>query len=204
MDYYRQIDEFIGDRVDKFLHDSGGDLSRLFLLSDHGFCGIQQEVRLNQWLKEKGFLKFAKESPQEVCDLDPSSQAFFLDPARLYLNRKDRFPGGWIEPDHAPRILEEIEAGLRTLECQGNPVIRWTFRGSEVYEGPYAGQSPDLLVVPHWGYDLKATVKEKDLFGRTDLEGMHTWDDAFFWSQAPQEGEFEISRIARLLIDALD
>ena len=43
---------------------------------------------------------------------------------------------------------------------------------------------PDLVVLAHHGYDLKAKVKSNQVFGRSNLVGMHTQDDAFFANTA--------------------
>lgn len=50
----------------------------------------------------------------------------------------------------------------------------------ELYNGPYLKQASDLVVLSAHGCDLKGKVNSPEVFGRTDLEGMHTQDDAFF------------------------
>src|SRR5579862_4796506 len=52
-DYYRKVDEFIGRVFEKVASDS-----LFMIMSDHGFCEIQQEVHLNRWLEEEGYLQF--------------------------------------------------------------------------------------------------------------------------------------------------
>jgi len=203
MEYYAAIDSLIEEWVDRFLGDPGGDLSRVFLLSDHGFCGIEQEVRLNTWLMQEGLLSFLTDEPQELSQMDPKSVAFFLDPGRLYLNRKRRFEQGWIEDEDAESILVEIIDKLTSLKYNGNHVIRYTFKDQEIYKGPHLNQAPDLVLLSHKGYDLKGTVKERELFGRSDLEGMHTWDEAFFWSMRPKENDLRISSLSDFIVDAL-
>jgi len=77
------------------------------------------------------------------------------------------------------------------------------FERDAVYSGPETRNAPDLIPVGHHGYDLKDTVREPDLFGRTNLTGMHTWDDAFFWSKDAPEGELDITQPAGMILATL-
>jgi len=203
MDYYANIDRLIGQLIERFVEGPGGDLSRIFLLSDHGFCAIEQEVRLNAWLEQEGYLRFLTDEPKELTDVDPQSKAFFLDPARLYINRKGRFEKGTVEEEEAEAVLEELTEGLTSLDHNGNRVVRFTLKGMEVYAGPHADRAPDLILTSHRGYDLKGTVKEKSVFGKTDLEGMHSWDDAFFWSLRPKIEDLKISDLSDIIMAEL-
>jgi predicted AlkP superfamily phosphohydrolase/phosphomutase len=195
--YYRKVDEFVGKLAAKFSEVSGRPEGEgLFLLSDHGFCGIKQEVRVNRWLMDNGFLSFENDSPGSLEDVSSESKAFALDPGRIYLNWKDRFPKGSVDASSARGIVDEIKAGLSELTHEGEPVIERVFERDEVYDGPAAAQGPDILPVGNHGYDLKGTIREQDVFGRTNLTGMHTWDDAFFWSKEKPEGDVEITQLA--------
>jgi predicted AlkP superfamily phosphohydrolase/phosphomutase len=57
-------------------------------------------------------------------------------------------------------------------------VIRNVFRRDEIYSGPVAGAGPDLVALSHHGFDLKGSLHAADVFSRSGLQGMHTWDDA--------------------------
>ncbi len=203
VDYYRRVDDFIGKLVAKFSEVSGRPEGEgLFLLSDHGFCGIKQEVRVNRWLMDNGFLSFESETPGSLEDVSAESKAFALDPGRIYLNRKGRFPKGSVDFASARGIMDEIKSGLSELMCEGEPVMERVLERAEVYSGPQADHGPDIVPVGNHGYDLKGTIREKDLFGRTNLTGMHTWDDAFFWSKDAPDGEVEITQLAGKILDA--
>jgi len=213
MEYFRRIDDFIGDFYAKFESDSGrkDEGEGFFMLSDHGFCGIKQEVRVNVWLAGNGFLSFEKDEPSNIEDIAEGSKAFAVAPGRIFLNRSGRFPKGGVDDASARSIMDEIKSGLSGLTCDGDPVIQHVFERDEVYTGPETRNAPDLIPVGHHGYDLKDTVKEKELFGRTNLTGMHTWDDAFFWSlDAPPAGsppdggsELEITQLAGIIMETL-
>jgi predicted AlkP superfamily phosphohydrolase/phosphomutase len=200
LDYYRKIDELVATIVRSFRDLTGGDKG-LYLLSDHGFCHIDQEVYLNAWLERKGFLKFAVAEPQALEDIAPGSAAFALDPSRIYLNSHGRFPKGTVGDAERKTLKKEIAEVLGRLEFEGRRVIRRVFDAEETYTGPLVSSGPDLLVVSEPGFDLKGSVKKKEVFGRTSLQGMHTWDDAFFWSVRPAGEDLAIRDLASLILE---
>lgn len=181
LDYYRQVDRVIA-RIGMAFHKFAGSYEGLYLLSDHGFTGIAQEVYLNAWLEKNGYLSFETPEPKGLEDVAPKSKAFALDPNRIYLNLKGRFPKGRVERTARKELREEIAGKLRGLEHEGRKVVKRVFTAEEAYSGPLRAKGPDLVVVGEDGFDMKGSVKKKDVFGRTNLQGMHTWDDAFFWS----------------------
>ncbi|MEW5901297.1 MAG: alkaline phosphatase family protein [Acidobacteriota bacterium] len=199
LDYYREIDGVIGRLVHSFRELTGGE-EGLYLLSDHGFCGIEEEVYLNAWLQKEGYLRFAADAPQSLEEIAPESVAFALDPSRIYLNTKGRFPKGSVAETDRPALLREISRKLEQLEFNGTKVIRRVFEANDVYSGPYISAGPDLLVLSELGFDLKGSVKKKDVFGRTDLQGMHTWDDAFFWAPTKLGDDLAISGLAPYIL----
>lgn len=204
LDYYRKVDAFIGDMYGRFIDVSGRphEGEGFFMLSDHGFCGIEQEVRVNNWLRENGFLSFESDAPGSLEDIAESSKAFVIDPGRIYLNHKGRFPKGSVDEASARSIVDEIKAGLSELQYEGKPVIERVFERDEVYSGPETSKGPDLIPVGNHGFDLKGTIKEADLFGRTNLTGMHTWDEAFFWSLKEAPEDLDITQLAGIIMEA--
>src|SRR6185369_5376280 len=118
LDFYAAVDAAIGELVDAL-----PDGTPLFVMADHGHTLIETEFYPNVWLREQGFLKFKTPTPKSVADLDPSSQAFILDPGRIYLNLKGRFPNGVVEPGaEADDLLRRIGDGLAAIEYDGPPV----------------------------------------------------------------------------------
>ena len=47
---------------------------------------------------------------------------------------------------------------------------------------------------------MKGSVKKKVVFDRTDLQGMHTWDDAFFWAASDHGPDLAIADIAEIIL----
>jgi predicted AlkP superfamily phosphohydrolase/phosphomutase len=199
LDYYRRVDGIIGRLILAYRRLTG-DEAGLYLLSDHGFCQINQEVNLNTWLQKEGYLRFSGDPPKGIEDIGKGSVAFALDPNRIYFNRKGRFPQGELDEAGREALKAEVTQKLEELEFQGRRVIRRVFDASTIYSGPYTSSGPDLLVLSEPGFDLKGSVKKKDVFVRTDLEGMHTWDDAFFWSERKIEDDLKISQVSSFIM----
>jgi len=183
-EYYGEVDKLIGYVWERFGEVAGRDdpAEGFFMMSDHGFTGITQEVNLNAWLAENGYLSFELAEPKSLADIAPESRAFALDPSRIYINRKGKYPKGTVSAEDAPKVISEIKAGLSGLDYLGAPVVNKVLERDEVYDGPYAGEGPDIILISNYGFDLKAKPNATAIFDRTVLAGMHTWDDAFFWS----------------------
>jgi len=64
------------------------------------------------------------------------------------------------------------------LEIDGEKVIRSVYFKEELYNGPYLDQAPDIVLLSHYGYDLKAGVTKKSRYGTTHFTGMHSQDNA--------------------------
>lgn len=199
LDYYRHIDRLIGKIVAAY-RKLTNTYDGFYILSDHGFTGIIQEVYLNVWLEKNGYLKFTKPEPEGLEDIAGRTRAFALDPNRIYLNLKNKFPRGTVERSAKAALKEEIAGKLKKLEYQGRKVVREVFFAEKVYSGPHAGQGPDLIVVGEPGFDMKGSVKKKEIFGRPGLQGMHTWDDAFFWAADDLGEDLAIEDVAPFIL----
>ncbi len=175
LEYFRRVDATIGDLV-----SIAGEGTAVLGLSDHGFCGIRQEVFLNRWLVERGYARFRTEAPTTIADLDPAAtRAYAMDPGRIYVNVRGREPQGIVAPEEASALAGEIASALAKLEDGGAPAIERVWTREEAYRGPLAAKGPDLVAIGRRGYDLKGNVSSKEVFRKGDLTGMHTWDDAF-------------------------
>lgn len=186
-DYFAKVDRFVGKLFDRFgdLEASGEGKNHFYMLSDHGFMQIKTEVYLNRWLVENGYLKFQKDQPETIMDIGPGSTAFAMDPSRIYLNLKGKYPMGTVDAGDYSRVLEEIRQGIESITFEdGDKIARKVYLKEELYQGPYVHLGPDLVVLSRNGYDLKSKVGSEKVFGRTNLMGMHSQDDAFFFSSS--------------------
>jgi predicted AlkP superfamily phosphohydrolase/phosphomutase len=173
-DFYSKVDGFLGQIADRLRDET------LFIMSDHGFTPIEKQVYLNRWLVDNGYLKL-KENARSIEDIEAGSTAFALDPGRIYINRRGKYPGGNVDEAAAGGLIDEIGRGLRTITSDGNPVVKRVYRRDELYSGPCFGLAPDLCVQSNYGYDLKGAVNKKELMDREVFTGMHTQDDAMLY-----------------------
>ena len=187
LDFYAAVDETIGELVDTL-----GDETPLFIIADHGHTLIETECYPNAWLRAQGLLKFKTETPRSMADFDPTSPVFILDPGRIYLNLKGRFAQGVITPGpEAEALLARVTEGMLGLEYPGPAVggfrrpVKAVYRREQIYQGPYLDQAPDAVLHFHDGFDIKGAIARTELFGRSPLTGMHTYDDSLFYANRP-------------------
>lgn len=199
MEFYRKVDTVVGRLVARL--DSA---DALFIMSDHGFTGIESEVYLNRWLSENGYLVWEKNPPDSFDAIRPESRAFALDPSRIYLHRKGRYPRGTVGEAEAPALRRELKEKLLGLEHGGRKVLKAIFFPEEIYEGPEIDKAPDLVLLGEHGFDLKGNIRKAEVFSRSHFTGMHTRDDAFLLSNGPlPEKRPHIEDVFHLLRDAL-
>jgi len=174
LDHFRKIDAVIGEISSRM-----GDDDLLVMHSDHGFEGLDHEVHISYVLESEGFLQFDKDVQSSLENIRPGTKAFALDPARIYLNLKGKYPCGSVEPDQGEDILSQLESLFASLEVDGRKVIRDIYRKEQIYSGPYFDDGPDMILVGAVGFDLKAKLKVQNLTGRGAFTGKHTQDSAF-------------------------
>jgi predicted AlkP superfamily phosphohydrolase/phosphomutase len=187
INYYQEIDKFIGDIYEKYTQLKAEKV--LFMLSDHGFTQLKTEVYINRWLYENRYLKFNSNPPKIISDLGAGTVAFALDPSRIYINLKNKYPLGTVDKKDYEHLCEELKQVLLEIKYDGMPVLRNVFHKEEIYRGPYIEQAPDLVLLSNPGFDLKASVQQNTLFGRRAFQGMHTYDDAFYFCDRKIECE---------------
>lgn len=204
LNFYRQVDEFLGWLYQKFEAESGRDdpADGFFMLSDHGFTGIRQEVYLTRWLQDEGYLNFEVPEPESLEQMTADSRVFVMDPDRIMINRSDRFPKGCVAPTDVESLKQEIMAKLMSLECSGEKVMQAVHRAEDIYSGSYVSDGPDLVATGHDGFDLKAGLRCPDVFSRSSLTGMHNWDDAFFWSKAGAGDDLCITDLSSIILNS--
>jgi predicted AlkP superfamily phosphohydrolase/phosphomutase len=149
-EHYRQCDDLVG-RVLPHVDER----TCLIVLSDHGFNSFQRGVHLNTLLHDMGLLhlKEGDRPGEEAGDFFRSvdwtqTKAYALGLAGIYLNLAGREHHGIVKPEEAEEVLVAIARGLKGLKDQerGTTAIRGVSPRAEVYRGPYAEESPDLVV----------------------------------------------------------
>jgi predicted AlkP superfamily phosphohydrolase/phosphomutase len=201
LDYYALVDKVMIGGIRAKLQEG----MHLMVLSDHGFTKIEREVYLNRWFSENGYLAFKNDSPESIEDIGEESRVFVMDPGRIYINLKKKYPFGEVSEEERTALCEEVSEKLMALQYEGKPVLRNVYKREEIYTGTYAQDGPDLVAQSHYGFDLKGSTKSKAVFGKSFLSGMHTQDDAFLILPASQkiDGKPHISNLYDIIIRML-
>ena len=100
----------------------------------------------------------------------------------IYINRSSSFADGVVNDNDVEMIVDEIAEAIKDLEYDGKKVIKQVYRPEEIYSSKEIKKGPDLVLLRNYGYDLKGNLNETSVYGRSHFTGMHTQDDAFFFS----------------------
>jgi predicted AlkP superfamily phosphohydrolase/phosphomutase len=151
---YQRMDRLLGKAMENV--DDG---TVLFALSDHGFCAFRRAVNLNSWLHRNGYLALAGEATESgryFQGVDWSrTRAYCLGLSGLYLNLRGRESCGVVAPGaEAEALKNELIAKLSGLRDEENndTAIRQVYATSSLYQGPYLGAAPDLIIGYNEGY----------------------------------------------------
>jgi predicted AlkP superfamily phosphohydrolase/phosphomutase len=205
--FYQRIDDMLGQLAAKLDDDT-----TLLWMSDHGFCTIKQEVHVNRWLMEQGWLKLRNTPPDRnkgLDEIDPSSVAYSLDPGRVVIRLRGREKEGCVAPGAEYEALrsEIAAASLRLRDPDSSePIFQAAFRREDLYHGPYLEQAADLILAPYDGYDPKgALYKEALTFKGDELVGMHTFDDAMLYvgARSVPPSRFSVLNVLPTILELL-
>ncbi len=174
MEFYSKVDELVGKIITRLESND-----EIMMMSDHGFTGIEDEVYLNKILADNGFLKWEENPPANFAKIDSSSKAFVLDPSRIYIHKKGKYPKGTVEEKEVDKIKNELKDLFLGLKMDGKSVIKSVFSKEEIYQGELFDLAPDLVLISNYHFDLKGNIKSQKAFDKTHFTGMHTRDDAF-------------------------
>jgi len=174
LEHFKKIDEVIGEISAKINKE---DL--LVILSDHGFEKLSKDIYINYFLKKEGFLQFQESPTMTLQRIDYSTKAFALDPARIYINLKNKFPHGSVDVKNRERILKDLQALFSSLEIDNEKIIRNIYRKEEIYSGPFLDEAPDLILLGNQGFNLRGSINPANLTDRSIFTGKHAQRNAF-------------------------
>ena len=174
IEHFRKIDVAVGQILSEL-----NDNDVLIMLSDHGFEKLEKELYINHLLASEGFLTFAPGAKAELGSIAPATKAFAMDPGRIYINQKGKYPAGSVEAGDKDACIQEIAELFTALEIDGVKAIKYVYRKQDVYSGPYLDDGPDLVLIAEKGFNLKGTMSSDKLTGTGPFTGKHTYADAF-------------------------
>lgn len=190
LNHFRKIDLYIGE-----LYSQLDENDTVALMSDHGFERLEYEVFINRYLYEWKLLKLLNYPANSYNDIDKGTLAFCLDPGRIYLNYKHKYPRGTVEKSDNDRIYSELSDRFRALEIKGKKVIENVFYGRDVFKGACSDAAPDLILVGAKGFDLKGSIKSADFYAKNIFNGKHTYHDTFFGIKIPSADHKDYPKI---------
>lgn len=179
---YQDIDRIIGDFVQRA--EEKGD-TEIMLLSDHGFGPVNREIYLNPILKKNRFFETETEGVKSLEPISSKAKAFAIDPSRIFIHRRERFPKGRVSDRDYPRIRSDIRELFEGYEIGGRKIIRKAYFKEEIYSPPQLDAAADIILLSRPGYDLKAGLEKKEEYGLNHFTGMHLQDNAFFYTTRP-------------------
>ena len=178
-EYFSEIDKCLGE-----FQQNLPDGTRLVVMSDHGFCTVKKEVFLNKWLTDNGYLKFHKPDPKSLEEMLPESKAYSLIPGRIYINLKGREWTGSVEKgEEYDALRQRLREDIMTMTDveSGERIVDKVFFREEIYKGNYLRRAADVIVIPRDGYDFKGNLFADSLTFKSELVGMHTYNDAVLY-----------------------
>jgi predicted AlkP superfamily phosphohydrolase/phosphomutase len=152
-DQYRRADAVVGLAL-----EHADDRTLVMALSDHGFGSFRREVHLNNWLRDQGLLALRPEADPSAFPANVDwgrTRAYALGLGGIYLNLAGREGQGIVRPDEAEALKASIARGLNGLAdpgAGGAVAVRRVLPREELYHGPFASESPDLVVHFAEGY----------------------------------------------------
>ncbi len=129
----------------------------LLVISDHGFKQFKRGVNLNTWFLENGYMtaKDGASIGEYLENVDWSrTKAYQLGLSGIYLNRRGRESQGVLSKDEYIAVKREIKEkleGMKDTETGGTAVTS-VYDTTEMMNGPYAANAPDLLIGYNVGY----------------------------------------------------
>jgi predicted AlkP superfamily phosphohydrolase/phosphomutase len=155
-DHYRRCDAVVGEAMRAM-----DDRTLFLVVSDHGFTSFQRGVNLNSWLHANGYLALQRDAvpdettPDFLRDVDwGRTRAYALGLGSIYLNVEGRERDGIVAAAEADALAERLAAQLAGTvdESRGTTAILGARTRRRLYHGPYASESPDVVVEFNAGY----------------------------------------------------
>ncbi|MDA0780968.1 MAG: alkaline phosphatase family protein [Rickettsiales bacterium] len=148
--YFSLLDGYLKDLI-----ETAGEDTQVFMASDHGFTTQYEAVRINSYLKEKGYLKY-KDNP------DPTKSDFLstVDVSKSIAYCKTSSSNGiniriartagetGVKPEEYKEVREKLIYDLEQLvdKDTGERIITDITVREEAFPGLAMGEAPDLLL----------------------------------------------------------
>jgi predicted AlkP superfamily phosphohydrolase/phosphomutase len=178
-EHYVDCDSLVG----RVMHETD-DSTLLIVLSDHGFTSFQRGFHVNTWLLDQGLLCLKEgvaagdEAGEFLRHVDwGRTRAYALGLGSVYLNVAGREIEGIVPPDEAETLARHIAHGLSGLidEERHTVAVRGARTREQVYHGPCAKESPDLVLDFAAGYRASWTTALGGVPARPFEDNVRKW-----------------------------
>lgn len=174
INYFKKIDKLLFASILEKLNEN----ISLLIFSDHGFETLEKEIYVNNVLIEKNLLSLNPAERKMIMNMNNKSKVFCLDPSRLYINEKGKYPEGSVDTGDKEKIINDTISLFDELKYEGQTVIKKIYRKEEAFRGLHLDKAPDLLFLTEKGFGLRAGFNsEKNFDSGSIFSGKHTYDD---------------------------
>jgi predicted AlkP superfamily phosphohydrolase/phosphomutase len=179
IDYYVKKDAFLGDVLSQLDNNTA-----LFIVSDHGFTSFEREVSVNTWLARNGYLTLTTEIDEKdegalfkYVDWN-KTKAYSVGFNSIYINMEGREGQGIVKDGEKKQLMDEIIQKLENLTDAktGKKLVAQVYKGSDVYTGPYANESPDLIIGFSPGYRMSWQTAVGGVTPDVVFDNVKKWD----------------------------
>jgi predicted AlkP superfamily phosphohydrolase/phosphomutase len=222
LDYFRQLDRFIGAIV-----DAAGPAARVFIASDHGFCAAGDQIfYANVWLEQQGYFGWKEGTAidqERRLTLDghagleslidwSRTVAFALTASSnaIWIRRRRNGQGGVSDEDY-PRLRQRLidELMMLTDPATGGRVIEQVMTREQAFPGAAVDDAPDLTLVLRDHSFLSVLRTDAVLKSRRLPYGTHHPDGIFMAAgpgirRSAELAPFSIVNITPTLLHALE
>lgn len=198
LDFYHEVDRQIGRIIERL-----DDHTTIVAVSDHGFAAQKKSVNLNCLLANHGYLQLRESDRPSYIDMLPTTQAFAMDPGRIYLHREGRYPNGAVTAEQAEELMQTLTAFLTDLQIDGQKIVDEVHRGSDVYTGQFAHRAPDLVVMPAEQVALSGRMNLSELIEPTPINGKHTYTESSFFVRGNNVGQIPADMKVENVLDII-
>jgi predicted AlkP superfamily phosphohydrolase/phosphomutase len=193
VEYFRRLDGYIAELV-----TLAGLDAKTIIVSDHGFGPSTEELHINTWLHERGYLTWrAPKSGEEAASASwmrrlksnfvllewqhTKAYARTSSSNGIYI-RQSRTPGdGGVAAGEYEAFRDELIRELHTIThpVTGEPIVTRVWKREEAFPGPRMAEAPDLtLVLRDYGF-ISIRDHSPALQLRDEVSGTHYPDGIF-------------------------
>ena len=213
--YYKFVDKNLGELIELLPKDT-----TIIIVSDHGIKRMHNRFNLSDWLLKKGYLvlkeKFETKLPLNLEMIDwEKTRAWAIGAyeGQIFINLKNREPGGIVDEKDYDELVEEIQEGLSQIKGdRGEELDTKFFKKKKDFVGKNNQHAPDLMV---YFDDLQYGCNNSFVHNETmwNIETLKGKDDAghsrqgmFIMNKSNQKGyigEIDILDVAPTILNLL-